>query len=100
MAGQLLARSMFASDDRWRLFSPFELVWAGGRSGRVAGYAIGVAARVGSAAAGTMARYRERARGRERTREARLAAANRQAGTRSHTGTHHVPPQDRSEGIE
>jgi glycine/D-amino acid oxidase-like deaminating enzyme len=82
MAGQLLACSMFANDDRWRLFSPFELVWAGGAGGRVAGYALNVAARAGSAAAGTLARYRERARGRERTREARLAAANRQAGTR------------------
>ena len=100
MAGQLLARSMFANDDRWRLFSPFELVWAGGTTGRVAGYAIGMATRAGSAAAGTLSRYRERARGRERTREARLAAANRQAGTRSYTAADRVPPQDRSDGIE
>ena len=100
MAGQLLARSMFANDDRWRLFSPFELVWAGGTTGRVTGYAIGMAARAGSAAAGTLSRYRERARGRERTREARLAAANRQAGTRSYTAADRVPPQDRSDGIE
>ncbi|MBS0531104.1 MAG: FAD-binding oxidoreductase [Proteobacteria bacterium] len=82
MAGQLIARSILCGDDRWKLFSPFELVWAGGTTGRVAGYAIGMAERAGSAAAGTLARYRERARGRERTREARLAAANRQAGTR------------------
>jgi glycine/D-amino acid oxidase-like deaminating enzyme len=100
MAGQLLARSMFANDDRWRLFSPFELVWAGGTTGRVAGYAIGMAARAGSAAAGTLSRYRERARGRERTREARLAAANRQAGTRSYIAADRAPPQDRSDGIE
>lgn len=100
MAGQLLARSMFANDDRWRLFSPFELVWAGGTTGRVAGYAIGMAARAGSAAAGTLSRYRERARGRERTREARLAAANRQAGTRSYIAADRAPLQDRSDGIE
>ena len=100
MAGELLARSMFANDDRWRLFSPFELVWAGGTTGRVAGYAIGMAARAGSAAAGTLSRYRERARGRERTREARLAAANRQAGTRSYIAADRAPPQDRSDGIE
>jgi hypothetical protein len=31
MGGQLLARSILAGDDRWRLFSPFELVWAGER---------------------------------------------------------------------
>ena len=82
VAGQLIARSILWGDDRWRLFSPFELVWAGGPAGRVAGYVIGMWGRGSSAAAGTLARYRERARVRERTREARLAEANRQAGTR------------------
>jgi glycine/D-amino acid oxidase-like deaminating enzyme len=82
MAGQLIARSILWGDERWRLFSPFELVWAGGATGRVAGYAIGMWGRGSSAAAGALARYRERARGQERVREARLAAANRQAGTR------------------
>jgi glycine/D-amino acid oxidase-like deaminating enzyme len=82
MAGQLIARSILWGDDRWRLFSPFELVWAGGATGRIAGYAIGMWGRGSSAAAGALARYRERARGQERVREARLAAANRQAGTR------------------
>ena len=82
MAGQLIARSMLEGDDRWRLFSPFELVWAGGTTGRAAGYAIGMAVRARSAAAGTLARYRERARIRERANEIRLAAANRQAGMR------------------
>jgi hypothetical protein len=87
MAGQLIARSILWGDERWRLFSPFELVWAGGPAGRVAGYVIAMWGRGSSAAAGTLARYRERARLRERTREARLAEANRQAGTR--------PPQRR-----
>ena len=82
MAGQLIARSILWGDERWRLFSPFELVWAGGATGRVAGYAIGMWERGSSAAAGTLARYRERARAKERIREARLAEANRQAGTR------------------
>jgi glycine/D-amino acid oxidase-like deaminating enzyme len=82
VAGQLIARSILWGDERWRLFSPFELVWAGGPAGRVAGYVIGMWGRGNSAAAGTLARYRERARVRERTREARLAEANRQAGTR------------------
>src|SRR5277367_6547223 len=41
MAGQLVARSILWGDERWRLFSPFELVWAGGTTGRVAGYFIG-----------------------------------------------------------
>jgi glycine/D-amino acid oxidase-like deaminating enzyme len=72
MAGQLIARSILWGDERWRLFSPFELVWAGGSTGRVAGHVIGIWGRGSSAAAGALARYRE----------ARLAEANRQAGTR------------------
>jgi glycine/D-amino acid oxidase-like deaminating enzyme len=87
MAGQLIARSILWGDERWRLFSPFELVWAGGPTGRVAGYVIGMWGRGSSAAAGALARYRERARTQERIREARLAEANRQAGTK--------PPQRR-----
>jgi glycine/D-amino acid oxidase-like deaminating enzyme len=82
MAGQLIARSILWGDERWRLFSPFELVWAGGPTGRVAGYVIGMWGRGSSAAAGALARYRERSRTQERIREARLAEANRQAGTR------------------
>jgi glycine/D-amino acid oxidase-like deaminating enzyme len=82
MAGQLIARSILWGDERWRLFSPFELVWAGGATGRVAGHAIGLWGRASSAAAGRLARYREKARVQERIREARLAEANRQAGTR------------------
>ena len=82
IAGQLIARSILWGDERWRLFSPFELVWAGGPTGRVAGHVVGMWGRGSSAAAGALARYRERARTQERLREARLAEANRQAGTR------------------
>jgi glycine/D-amino acid oxidase-like deaminating enzyme len=82
MAGQLIARSILWGDERWRLFSPFELVWAGGTTGRVAGHLIGMWGRGSSAAAGALARYRERVRTQERLRDARVAEANRQAGTR------------------
>jgi glycine/D-amino acid oxidase-like deaminating enzyme len=82
MAGQLIARSILWGDERWRLFSPFELVWAGGPTGRVAGHLVGMWGRGAAAAAGALARYRERAQARERIREARLLEANRQAGTR------------------
>ena len=82
MAGQLIARSILHGDERWRLFSPFELVWAGGATGRVAGHLIGMWSRGSSAAAGALARYREGLRDRERVREARRAEANRLAGTR------------------
>src|SRR5450432_2832460 len=82
IAGRLIAQSILWGDDRWRLFSPFELVWAGGSTGRAVGHAVGAWTRGASAAAGALARYRERARVREGIREARLAEANRQAGTR------------------
>ena len=81
-AGQLIARSILWGDERWRLFSPFELVWAGGMTGRAAGHLIGMWSRGSSAALGALARYRERMREQERLREARLAQANRLAGAR------------------
>jgi glycine/D-amino acid oxidase-like deaminating enzyme len=82
MAGQLIARSILWGDERWRLFRPFELVWAGGRTGRIVGQAVAMWERGSSAVAGALARYREGARARESIREARLAEANRQAGTK------------------
>jgi hypothetical protein len=79
----LIARSILWGDERWRLFSPFELVWAGGPTGRVTGHIVGMWGRGSSAAAGALARYREKARAQERIREARRLGANRQGGTRS-----------------
>lgn len=95
MAGQLVAGGMLEGDDRWRLFSPFELVWAGGNIGRAAGYAIGLAERARSTAAGGLARYRERSRIRARAREIKTAEASRQGGTRpSRPSMHRVPPNE------
>jgi len=85
IAGRLIAQSILLGDQRWRLFAPFELVWAGGLAGRIAGQAIGIWGRGSAAAAGSLARYRERARARARIREARLEKANRQAVTRPPT---------------
>jgi glycine/D-amino acid oxidase-like deaminating enzyme len=82
MAGHLIARSILWGDDRWRLFSPFELVWAGGPIGRVAGQIAGIWGRGASAASGALARHRERVRFQERLRAARPEGANRQAGAR------------------
>ena len=81
MAGQLIARSILWGEERWRLFSPFELVWAGGATGRVAGHLIGLWGRGHSAAAGALARYREGARARER--RARGAAGGGQPAGRN-----------------
>jgi gamma-glutamylputrescine oxidase len=35
MAGNMVARAITDGDDRWRLFRPFELVYAGGSAGRI-----------------------------------------------------------------
>jgi glycine/D-amino acid oxidase-like deaminating enzyme len=78
LAGQMIARGILWGDDRWRLFAPFELVWAGGKAGRVAGQVVSGWTRASAAAGGTLARWRERAALREEAREARVAAANRQ----------------------
>ena len=34
MAGELIARGIVENDETWRLFAPYELVWAGGTLGR------------------------------------------------------------------
>src|SRR5262249_55352177 len=36
MAGNILAQAIVEGDDSWRLFAPFELVWAGRRMGGAA----------------------------------------------------------------
>ena len=83
MAGRLIARGITEGDDRWRLFSPFELVWAGGRAGRVAGQVADGLSRGRSAAAGVLARWRERAASREGVREERRSARMAAAQARS-----------------
>src|ERR1700753_4017697 len=62
LAGRLIAHSILWGDDRWRLFSPFALVWAGAPAGRLAGQVVGLWARGSSAAAGALSRYRDRGR--------------------------------------
>src|SRR6202008_265358 len=76
MAGQLIARAILWGDERWRLFSPFELVWAGGPTGRVAGFLVGLWGRGSAAVSGALARQRERARAQERLRQGRIAEVN------------------------
>jgi glycine/D-amino acid oxidase-like deaminating enzyme len=75
MAAQLIARGILLGDDRWRLFAPFELVWAGGSAAKVAGQVMVSWSRGRVAVAGAFARYRERARVRAQVQEARRAMA-------------------------
>jgi hypothetical protein len=59
MAGTLIARAIVEGDDRWRLFSPYELVWAGGGCGRLVARVLLATAQAKEAAREAMARRRE-----------------------------------------
>jgi glycine/D-amino acid oxidase-like deaminating enzyme len=59
MAGNLIARAIVERDDSWRHFLPFELVWAGGRAGRVVARTAAWWWRQGDAARALVARRRE-----------------------------------------
>jgi len=92
MAGLLITQGMLAGDDRWRLFSPFELVWAGGTAGRIAAQAVYAWSRSAAGVAATISRLRERARAREQERQRRAAVAT-QAVKRMHVPDRGPRPQ-------
>jgi glycine/D-amino acid oxidase-like deaminating enzyme len=99
MAGDLLASGMLERDDRWRLFSPFELVWTGGLAGRVAGQAVYSWQRGQATVAGMLARYREQANARRQQREASRAVAN-QAVRRMRVEPHGAHPRAPSDAAD
>ncbi len=70
MAGELVARGIVEGDQTWRLFTPYELVWAGGRLGRAAAQTVYAGARPLLAVREAWARYRERSRNRAQERAA------------------------------
>lgn len=80
MAGHLIARGILVADDRWRLFAPYELVWAGGLAGRWVGQAADSWSRQSAALAGVMARRRDRAKGRTMQAVGPDTAASNQPG--------------------
>ena len=71
MAGRLIARGMIDNDQTWRLFAPYELVWAGGKIGRAVAQTVYFGSRPIAAIGEGMARYRERALERKNARAAR-----------------------------
>jgi glycine/D-amino acid oxidase-like deaminating enzyme len=71
MGGDLVARGIVEGDETWRLFAPYELVWAGGRLGRALAQGLYWGSRPVDGVAQAWARHRERARARK---QARLAA--------------------------
>lgn len=75
MAGDLIARGIVDADQSWRLFAPYELVWAGGRLGAAVAQGIYWASRPAERAAQAFARQREKARARKKARLAAQAAS-------------------------
>lgn len=71
MAGELIARGIVDGDQAWRLFAPYELVWAGGLLGRVIAQGIYWGARPVERIEQEVARYRARTRARRDARTAR-----------------------------
>ena len=68
MAGELVARGIVETDPTWRLFSPYELVWAGGLLGRALAQGIYWGTRPIERVEQGWSRYREQARSRKATR--------------------------------
>ena len=62
MGGELIARGIVEADPTWRLFAPYELVWAGGLLGRVLAQGIYWGTRPIERLEQGWSRYRERAR--------------------------------------
>ncbi len=75
MGGELVARGIVETDATWRLFAPYELVWAGGLLGRALAQGIYWGRQPVERLEQGWARYREQARTRK---TARLAAGNGQ----------------------
>jgi hypothetical protein len=88
MAGDLIARAIAERDDTWKRFLPFELVWAGGRTGRAVAGAAAWWQRQRDAALALAARQREELRRRRAEKNKDGAAGGRlseKAKTRSQT---------------
>jgi membrane protein involved in colicin uptake len=76
MAGEMIARAILDGDDRWRLFSSYELVWAGGKFGRAAAQAAYWSMQARDGIKERISRYRDSARRESEARQARWAAEN------------------------
>lgn len=74
MAGEMIARAILDGDDSWRLFSSYELVWAGGKAGRMAAQAAYWSMQLRDAVQEKIARYRDKARREADARQERWAA--------------------------
>ncbi|MGH6666032.1 MAG: NAD(P)/FAD-dependent oxidoreductase [Pseudolabrys sp.] len=83
MGGELVARGIVETDQTWRMFAPYELVWAGGMLGRALAQGVYWGSRPMERIGQGLSLYRERARTRRRERLAvreRLPAAALSSG--------------------
>jgi gamma-glutamylputrescine oxidase len=85
MAGDLVARGILDNDQTWRLFAPFELVWAGGRIGKAVAQGLIYGVPPIAAAKAALARYRERSRNRAHDKKQRLGMARLSGSTQGTT---------------
>jgi glycine/D-amino acid oxidase-like deaminating enzyme len=76
LGGELVARGLVDNDQTWRMFAPYELVWAGGLFGSVLAQGIYWGLRPVDRVNQSLSRYRERARAR---RQLRIAARDAKA---------------------
>ena len=98
MGGELVARGIVDADQTWRMFAPYELVWAGGLLGSVLAQGIYWGARPVESIEQGIARYREAARARKAARLAARAAltassVNGQAHAEPDSAERAVPEQ-------
>lgn len=70
LAGELIARGIVERDQTWRLFAPYELVWAGGKLFRTIAQTMYLTTRPMVSMREALARGRERRRKRRRARAA------------------------------
>jgi 2Fe-2S ferredoxin len=77
IAGKLIAGGIIDGDQTWRLFAPYELVWAGGVLGRMMAQGIYWGARPVERVEQEVARFRARARARK---DARLTSRSSSVG--------------------
>jgi glycine/D-amino acid oxidase-like deaminating enzyme len=76
MGGELIAKGIVENDQAWRLFAPYELVWAGGAFGRAVAQGIYWGTRPVARIGQELSRYSERSRARKQARLAARAVQN------------------------
>jgi gamma-glutamylputrescine oxidase len=80
LGGELVARGLVDNDQTWRIFAPYELVWAGGVIAKALAQGIYWGSRPIERAGHGFARYRERAQRRKAARQASRSGPNGGSG--------------------